>query len=799
MASDSERPLAGIRVIDEADENGEMCGRLLADLGADVIRVEPPGGVASRRLPPFHGDTSLYFAVRNLGKKSVTLDVESDEGRRRLDGLLDVADVWIESHRAGQLESRGIDRRDVLERHRGLVITSITGFGLTGPYRNYDATDAVLVAMSGLLFRSGVPGKPPLLPPGALAYDIAGTTAAFATVAALWDRTRTGRGQHLDVSVMEAAAQTSDWALPNFTATKSRGGSYYEIRSGSAPVYTMYPCADGYVRLIILHPRQWRAMRAWLGEPQVLQAEHFDHLLGRMSIQTDILDPMFAGFFKDKTKLELAREAQRRGLAMTPVLSPDEVLAADHFAARKTFRDAEVANGVSGRVADGFFTMDGRRIGFNGRAPAVGEHNRETLAPLAKAAPAAANAARRPHPFIGLRVLDFGIGGVGVEAGRLLAEYGADVIKIESRTYPDFIRMIAGSEMSPSFASSSRCKRSFGVNLRTDRGLEIVKRLVAISDVVIENNSTGTMEKIGLGFQQMREINPRIAMVSSQLMGSTGPWKDWMGFGPNSRTAGAMTYLWNFPEGGMPPGSGAIHPDHLAGRMLALGAIATMLARECHGVGGHLEVAQVEVIIGLLADLMLKASLEPGSVGPQGNRGTRSAPWGVYPCAGNERWCVITVRDEMNDWRRFRAAIGDPDWAREQKYGTARGRIEHRAELDRRVAEWTSARSDREVTEILQRAGVPAGFVMYASGMPIDPHLVARGYPQQVNQPGVGAMMFEGPAFHATTIPEPIVAPAPALGEHTREICRTILEMEDAEVSKLVAEGVLEEAGGGRN
>jgi crotonobetainyl-CoA:carnitine CoA-transferase CaiB-like acyl-CoA transferase len=791
MASDLERPLAGFRVIDQADENGEMCGRLLADLGAEVIRVEPPGGAASRRIAPFHGDTSLYFTVRNLGKKSVTLDTEMGDGRRRLDDLLDAADVWIESHRSDDL-----DRREVLERHPGLVITSITAFGLTGPYRGYAATDAVLVAMSGLLFRSGLPGKPPLLPPGAIAYDIAGTTAAFATVAALWDRAKTGRGQHLDVSVMEAAAQTSDWGLPNFSAMKARGGSYYEIRTGSAPVYTMYPCADGYVRLIIVHPAHWRAMRAWLGEPEVLQPDHFDHLFGRMSIQHDILDPIFAEFFKDKTKFELAREAQRRGLAMTPVLSPDEVLAADHFAARKTFREAEVADGVKGRVADGFFILDGRRLGFAGHAPAVGENDRETFAPIAKVAPIA-DAAQRRFPFNGLRVLDFGIGGVGVEAGRLLAEYGADVIKIETRAHPDFIRAIYGTEMNPAFASSSRCKRSFGINLRTERGLELIKRLIAVADVVIENSATGTIEKLGLGYEQMREINPRIVLASSQLMGSTGPWKDWIGFGPNSRTAGGMTYLWNFPEGGMPPGSGAIHPDHLAGRMLALGAIASLLTRERRG-GGHLEVAQVEVIIGLLADLMLKAAVAPGSDGPRGNHNPRCAPWGVYPCAGNERWCVITIRDD-DDWRRFRSAIGDPEWARAREYETSLGRIEARAEIDRRVIEWTTARTDREVTDILQSAGVPAGFMMYASDMPTDPHLIARDYLQQVEQPGVGEMIFEGPAFHATSIPEPIVAPAPALGEHTREICRTILSMPDADVSKLIAEGVLEDSEGKRN
>src|SRR5208283_1569644 len=259
--------------------------------------------------------------------------------------------------------------------------------------------------------------------------------------------------------------------------------------------------------------------------------------------------------------------------------------------------------------------LDGRRLGFTGSAPAAGAHDRDALTPVAKPA-LSTNSAQSARPFAGLRVLDFGIGGVGVEAGRLLAENGADVIKIETRAHPDFIRAIYGTEMNPAFASSSRCKRSH----------DIIMRLAADTDIVIENSATGTMEKYGLSFEQLREINPRIILASSQMMGASGPWKDWIGFGPNCRTATGMTYLWNFPEGGMPPGSGAIHPDHTAGRMLALGAVATLFARERRAAGGHVEVAQAETIVGLLADLMLKASLEPGSVGPQGNHNSRMAP-----------------------------------------------------------------------------------------------------------------------------------------------------------------------------
>src|SRR6266849_858794 len=228
-------------------------------------------------------------------------------------------------------------------------------------------------------------------------------------------------------------------------------------------------------------------------------------------------------------------------------------------------------------------------------------------------------------------------------------------------------------------------------------------------------------------------------------MGSTGPWKSWIGFGPSTRPVGGMSYLWNFPGEKEPPGSSAILPDHLAGRALAVGALATMLARDRRGCGSHVEVAQVEVVIGLMADLLLKAALEPGGVLPQGNHSERGAPWGVYPCAGTERWCAITVRDD-DDWRRLKKALGDPEWARNSAYDTANGRITARAEIDVCLGAWTAARVDREVMEILQRASVPAGLMMYASDMPNDPHLVARGYPQPIEQPGTTKLILEGPA-----------------------------------------------------
>lgn len=795
MASNATRPLTGVRVVDTTDERGPLCTRILADLGADVVKVEPPGGAASRRLPPLAPDgQSLSFALRNVNKRSTTIDLAAD--RERFERLLAAADVWVDDHRPSELDALGLDPEEVAARHPRLVVTAISDFGRTGPYRDFVATDHVMVAMGGMLCRSGVVGRPPLLTPGSLAYDVASTSAAFFTLAALWQRRRTGNGQALDVSVMQAVAQVTDWSMPNYTQIQAAGGLYGQVRAGSGPVYPLYPCADGYVRLIVLSPRQWHAIRAWLGEPEELQDDHWDSLLSRMSIQADILDPLYIDLFKDYTAAELADEAQRRGVVMTPVLKPAEVPTIAHFVERGTFGDLEAAEGVVGRLATGFFELTGERLGYVHRSPSPGEHDADVEADWS-AEPAGSGATpARSHPFEGLKVLDLGHGGVGVETGRLFAEYGADVIKVETHTYPDFIRQVSGGMMSPSFASSSRSKRSLGVNAKTDGGLEVLKRLAAWADVLIENTSTGTMDDMGIPWAVLHEVNPGLVMASSQLMGSRGPWKDWLGYGPSTRPAGGMTHLWNFDDGGMPPGSGAIHPDHLVGRMLAVGALAALFGRDEHGLDGqHVEVAQVETVINILGDLFLKESLAPGSVGPLGNRSERGAPWGVYQCEGEERWCVITVRDD-DDWRALRAALGEPEWAMASALDTVDGRRAAHDEIDEHLAAWTSERTDRDVMTTLQAAGVPAGIMSYPSDLAEDDHSVARRFPVPIVQPPIGDLKLEGALFESTGMPDPIITPAPMLGEHTREICRDVLGMSDDEIDELIAAGALEEPAG---
>jgi len=786
MTADSDRALAGIRVIDLADESAELAGRLLADFGADVVRFEPAWGGRSRSQPPFHGDRSLYYAYRNFNKRGMTFDAE------RIAALALRADVLIESFGPGGLAERGLDVDALRDANPGLVVLRVSDYGQTGPYRDWVATDATLEAIGGMQFQAGIPSKPPLLPPGTPAWDIAAIMGAFAALSALFQRPRRGgHGQVIDLSALEALAQQTNWSFSNGTFNLAKGAEPSELRVGSGPMYKIYACKTGYVRLVILSPRQWKAMREWLGDPEYLRDPVYDSFLGRMQI-ADALAVTIGDLFATMGHEEVAFESQRRGIVCTPVLSPDEVLANEHFVSRSTFPELEYAPGATGPMQAGFVELDGERQGYRHRAPEIGEHDDElaSLWPDAREVPASPEPPPS-LPFEGLRVVDFGIGGVGVEASRLFAWYGADVIKIESRTAPDFIRVVMSTEMSASFASSNTSKRAFGVNIKEPKGRELVHRLIEQADVVIENNSTGAMQKMGVGYETLRQLNPRIVMGSAQLLGAHGAWADWIGYGPSTQPVGGLVHLWNYDDQDDPAGSTSIFPDHLAGRITALTVLAGLVRRERTGLGGHAQVAQVETVTGLIGDLLLRTGLEPGSVKPLGNRSERGAPWGAYPCAGSQQWVVIAVRDD-EDWHKLCLTLGNPEWTKVPAYATVQGRRDAHDEIDARLADWTRSQPKGVVTMSLQMFGVPCAPMLTGSEQCRDAHFQARGYPRWRHQQDLGWMAFEGPCFQASGMSDVVVFQAPRVGEHTRQIGRDLLGLSDADIEALVGAGVLE-------
>ncbi len=782
-----ERPLKGLRVVDTTNNCGELCGRLLSDLGADVVLVEPTMGSDLRQIAPFSSEgESLGFLWRNANKSGISLEFEDGDGPEQLLKLIGEADVWIESDsNLGKITPKSVQK---LFPH--LVITSITPFGYTGPYAGLIANDDVLEAMSGMMFKAGISSKPPLLPPTTLATDIASISAAVATVLGIYQKLRTGNGQHIDLAVMTAAGATTDWSYSNASVLRSAGHPYNEVRQGGGFMYPIFECLDGWVRMVILSPRQWESLWDWMGKPEAFSDMEFWSQVGNRIMNADVLNAAYGEFFADKKMLEICAEGQNRGIVLTPLLQPSEVLQEPHLKARGTFAETEVLKGETALIASGFFELDGTRHGFSRRAPDLGEHNGFSFEgdrlSVSELHPEVL------YPLQGLRVLDFGIGGVGVEASRLLGEYGADVIKIETRTYPDFIRLVALSENSPSFTSSSRSKRSFGCNVKTEEGLEIVRNLVAESDVLVENSATGVMESLGLGFENLKKINPNIVMISSQLVGSRGPNSHWTGYGPTTQTYGGLLHLWDYDDDDPPATNGTIFPDHAAGRLCALAGISSLIGRDVSGGSTHTEVAQVEVVVNMIAEKLLQESLIAGSANPRGNRHEQRSPRGAFQCGGEEQWVVISVETDQQ-WRSLVEAIGEPDWAREKQFSTLEGRLNNQQTLEDNLAMWVRKQDRDEVFKLFQDVGVPCGPMVIGMEMLNDPHLEARGWTLEIEQPGVGYMKLEGPAWVSETMGGPITFPSPNLAEHTQEIAEDILGLSSDSIRDLVERGVLEE------
>jgi len=763
-----ELPLSGLRVVDSTEVPAWSSARLLADLGADVIRVER----ASRPLDPMS-------ATRHANKRSMVCDDPA-----ALRALLAHADIWFDSG------TSGVDVAELRDEHPELVVVSSSPFGSTGPYASFAASHAVVYALSGQLERCRLTDRAPLLPPGQPAFEVAAAMGAYLGLVAFWNRQVTGRGEHVDLSIHEAFVQTTDTALPGASV---RG----DARGSAAPGHPAFATRDGLVRPLVVSARQWSALREWAGDPVALRDDSLASYGGRL-LAPDVLASIYAPLCASASTDDLCEEAQRRGVPMTPVLSPSQLLTSEPLRARGTFV-ATTVDGRPGVVPAGYWEIDGVRVGFRRAAAVPGADTASVADDLARGRSpfrgprlAVATRARGPEPpLAGIRVLELTQLMAGPETGKLLRDHGADVIRIESRRFPDQSRVFGGAaNMSSQFVSINRGKQSFGVDLTTAAGRAMVLDLVARSDVVVENLGPGALDGLGLGADALRQVNAELVVVSTQLFGGTGPWSEWRGFGSHARSIGGQTWLWRYPGTTADFAENPIFfPDQFTARLAALAVVACVGARQ----GGHIRVSQADAVVNHLAELVLQESLEPGSVDARGNRVDGGCPGGVYACAGEADWCVITVRDER-DWRALLTATGHPEWDDDPRFASATDRERHADVLDELVTSWTSTRTASEVMHRLQSAGVPAAAVASAFDLLSDPHLHAHGFVQMVEQPGWEPLFVEGACFRSDALEPAPPTPAPRHGEHTRALATGLLGVDDARVDALVDEGVLEVA-----
>lgn len=797
-------PLAGVRVVEILNGKTEMCARFLADMGAEVIIVEPPQGDKTRLQEPKAGNISYYFATHNANKHSVALNLEATNDRARFERLIGVSDIFIDTSKPGTMERLGLGADILKKRNPKLVVLSITDFGLTGPYRDYVATNSVHTAIGGVLCRSGLPDMPPLLPPGALACESAAIQAAWCALLAYWQSLQTGVGDHLDFSIHEGTAQVFDPGL-GVTGSAAGGKSAQELAAarGRPPVNPLYPIfrvKDGYVRLCILNPRQWEGMSGWLGDKHEFTDPSYANLAKRVSVIARV-NATIGELFKNESVADLVAEGQRRGVPISALSTPSMVLKDAHFLARGAFIPFEAAPGHTGMVPPGFVELNGNRAGIRNPAPHVGDYDEYVFGPtglanqIAKPDPVDAPEGKLRYPLSGLRVLDLGIIVAGAELGRLFADQGAEVIKIENRAFPDGLRqsLTSNAPMTPSFAQGHRGKLSMGINLKSPKGRDIFKELVAKSDVILSNFKPGTLESLKLGYDELKQVNPRIIMVDSSALGRTGPLSRSLGYGPLVRMMSGLTSLWCYPGvDNSFSDCNTIYPDHIAARVAAVGALAILIKREKSKIGGEVSVSQAEIFLTQSSEYFLRESISPGSFNAIGNVSEFNAPDGVYPCTGDDEWCVVSVQND-EQWQSLAHVIGAADMASDSRFASASGRVKHREQIESVLTKWTSSRTPEDVMQILQSAGVPAGKMLRLSEYETNPHLQARGFFRTLIQPGVDTpLVTENAPVKARYIPEPDIRPAPYQGENTRELAARVLGYSAEQIEAFVSSGDLE-------
>lgn len=767
MVTERRYPLAGLRIVEVLDGPLGPATRILGELGADVVHVAGPGQPDRLEAADARSRAGLRALADHAGKRWLRFDGNDTAPIEAEFAQADV--ILIEtSHGLGQT---GPWTPEMLQRGwPQAIIFTCSNFGSDTSFSGWQATDPVLHALTAELSRSGIRGKPPLLPPGELAFQCAAAQLAYLVLLAVYHRQRSGRADRIDFSALDGAMQALDPGYGiNGSATM---GKPARLLSPDRPArgiqYPIFRCADGLVRIYIGAARQWRGMFEWLGRPEQFAAPEMDRIAVRL--KTPELNPAIARFFANQTRAELEAGATRHGVPLSALIELDETVETEHIRERGIFSDFTLADGTAIPLPNGIMEIDHVRMDRSGARPAT------PLPPLGHESIA--------RPLDGLNVLDLGVIVVGGESSRLLADNGADVIKLESRAFPDGTRQTdMATGMAVSLAAGHRNKRSLGLNLRDPEGKAIFERMVARADVVLTNFKPGTMAALGLGFDDLRKIKPDLIMVESSAFGDTGPWRTRLGYGPLVRAATGLSSKWCYPgdDDGYSD-SLTIYPDHVAARIGIIGVLALLIDRQRSGTGGHVGTAQSEIALAHQAWEI--AAARGGAVKAAE---PDDAPWGGYRTAGEDDWCVLTARGDA-DWAALCGLVPDlaPSWSRDQ-------RIARRAEIDAAIAAWMEQRSADAAMRTLQGAGLPAGRMLRVSQQPDFAYFRERGIFREETHPHLHEP-YHTEAMHVRSalIPVPDNRPAPLMGEHTAEVMRDWLGMADTEIEALVERGVLE-------
>ncbi len=743
-------PLEGLIVVDlSTGIPGAYATRLLADAGASVTASPPePAAGLSRALG--------LFLLRD---KRVLARADANQLAERLDA----ADVVV-------VGGDQVDPSPLARRHPTQVVVAVTPYGLDGPWAGRPTSDLVLQAESGSLATRGLKREPPLMAGGRTNDFIAGAFAAAGAVAAWWGSRRTGQGELIDVSVLEAAhvAGTSYGPLGHLLAGSP------EITRPARVIETpeIHPSLDGWVGFTANSGQQFQDFLVLIDRADLAADEKLATVGGRQA-RYDEWTAIVDGWTSTRTTAEIVEAASLLRIPSAPVLDAASMLDFAQFRSRQVFRRSEDDS-----------------YAYPRRPWMVHEPD-----DLAIASPPPSDPPLGALPLDGIKVVDMTAWWAGPTATHLLGCLGAEVVHVEAPTRPDGMRMTGGSlrrlgqwwERSSFFLSVNSGKRDLAVELGTPEGMEIFERLVAEADVLVENFTPRVLDNLGLSWSHLQTLNPRLVVVRMPAFGLDGPWRDRPGFAQTMEQLSGLAWLTGWAEGQPHNQRGPCDPN--GGVHAAFGVICALAERERDGRGRMIEVPFIEVALNAAAEQIVEHSLTGTVPARDGNRSPTAAPQGVYACPGDEQWLALSVEDD-EQWLQLRKAIGWPAWADDPALGDHDGRRRAHDAIDEHLAGWAASVDLDDAVETLVQAGVPAGAVRDPRTCGDHPQLEARRFYETLDHPVVGRQPFSSLPLRYASVDRWLRSPAPTMGQHNREILRE-LGYDGVAIDRLDADGVI--------
>ncbi len=816
------RGLDGIRVV----ELGQMVAapwtaKLLADLGADVIKVEPPAGDAARRRGPFAAGsghpnaevdlgtgsgtgselTGGLFAAINTNKRGIVVDLARPDGRATLQQLLADADLFIHDLAPATAAAHSLTAEPLRAQHPSLVTMSITPFGQTGPYADWRATELQVVHGGGWGWLTpgcvADPELPPLKPHGHQAAFQSGFAAACASLAAVDRAQRTGRGEHIDFAQMSYVVGMLEAA---FISWSYRGENPSRLGARILNPWGIFPTSDGHIFLVCVEADQWERLKDFMGRPEWADMDIFETLEGRFENE-DLLRMWLGEWIAAQPVTELFHRGQAERLAFAPVNTVAQMAADPHLAARDflvTYEQPGLGDitvpGAPSRLTNSWWSI--RRP-----APSLGEHSGPSFAATDTAtaslpAPAPASSATpSSRPLDGVTVADFTWVWAGPYCTLHLAHLGATVIKVESSARPDLGRRLPtqSGRHTPTldtngyFNQYGQGKQSITIDLGTPEGRALAKRLALSCDLVVSNYATGVMDGWGLGYEALAAERPDVIVGAISGYGHHGPYQSYMGYGPTTGPLSGLASMTGYP-GADADELGVSLGDPAAGIATAYALVAALVARRRTGEGQFIDTSMWEATTACTVEGWMEWVMRGTQPDPMGNLDPLWSPHNLFRCAGNDDWIAVCCVDEA-EWAALARITGiDPD---DERFATAADRKANEAELDKLIGAWTRERDQWDITELLQAAGVPAFPSLSSRSLEVNPHLAERGLIERLDHPVVGQMSHVGIPWLLSDGTNGVRSPAPTLGQHTHEVLTGLLGLNPDEIAALEAAGAL--------